>query len=99
MLVKVLNFGTNWWARPGDSPEDPLRFTFHAAYFNSTGVRCGRTVRRHWTVPGLVRFNFGCINPHFPSRSIGCIFRCADLVFACGGNRLLAQRQASLPAL
>lgn len=47
MLVKVLSFGTNWWARFGRDPFDPRRFTRHAAYYNSTGVRCGRKVRRH----------------------------------------------------
>jgi hypothetical protein len=90
MLVKVLSFGTNWWARFGRDPFDPRRFTRHAAYYNSTGVRCGRKVRRHWIISGLVRFNgVGDFNPHLPSRSIGCTFHCSDLTFAYGGNRLL----------
>lgn len=96
MLVKVLNFGTNWWARFGHDPDDPHRFTRHAAYYNSTGVRCGRKVRRHWIVSGLVRFNgVGDFNPHLPNRSIGHTFRCSDLAFAFGGNRLLFERKAS----
>ena len=57
MLVKILNFGTNWWARFGSDLDDPLRLTCHAAYYNSTGIRCGRKVRRHWIAPGLIRFN------------------------------------------
>jgi len=96
MLVKVLSFGTNWWARFGREPRDPWRFTRHAAYYNSTGVRCGRKVRRHWIVPGLIRFNgVGGFNPHLPIRSIGHTFRCSDLTVAFGGNRLLFDRKVS----
>ena len=46
MLVKVLGFGTNWWACFGDDADDPHRFTRRAAYYNSTGVRCGGNFRR-----------------------------------------------------
>ena len=46
MLVKILGFGSNWWARFGRDPQDRYRFTRHAAYFNSTGVRCGNKIRR-----------------------------------------------------
>lgn len=96
MLVKVLNFGTNWWARFGHDPQDPYRFTRHAAYYNSTGVRCGGKVRRHWIVPGLIRFNgVGTFNPHLPNRSIGKTFGCSGPTFAFGGNRLLLDRKAS----
>ena len=42
MSIKVLGFGSNWWARFGHDPLDRYRFTRHAAYFNSTGVRCGK---------------------------------------------------------
>jgi len=96
MLVKVLSFGTNWWARFGRDSFDPRRFTRHAAYYNSTGVQCGRKVRRHWIISGLVRFNgVGDFNPHLPNRSLGCTFHCSDLTFAFGGNRLLLHRKVS----
>lgn len=96
MLVKILSFGTNWWARFGRDPQDPWRFTRHAAYYNSTGVRCGCKVRRHWIVSGLIRFNgVGGFNPHLPNRSIGHTFRCSSLTVAWGGNRLLFDRKAS----
>jgi hypothetical protein len=95
MLVKILGFGSNWWARYGHDPEDRYRYSRHAAYFNSAGLRCGSRVRRHWIVPGLLRFNgVGDFNPHFPSRSLGKTFECTDLVFAHGGNRLLFRRRA-----
>ncbi|MGH9568629.1 MAG: hypothetical protein ACRD4F_03270 [Candidatus Angelobacter sp.] len=96
MLVKVLSFGTNWWARFGRDSHDTYRFTRHAAFFNSTGVRCGGKIRRHWIVSGLIRFNgVGDFNPHLPNRSIGHTFRCSDLTVAFGGNRLLFGRKAS----
>jgi hypothetical protein len=94
-LVKILGFGSNWWARFGHDPADRYRFTRHAAYFNSSGLRSGRKVRRYWLLPGLIRFNgVGDFNPRFPGRYIGTTFECADLVFACGGNRLLFTRLA-----
>lgn len=94
MLIRVLSFGCNWWGRFGHDPADPLRYTRHAAYYNSTGVRCGRKVRRHWIVPGLIRFNgVGGFNPHFPSRSIGGTFLASGPDFLFGGNRLLLKQK------
>jgi hypothetical protein len=99
MLVKILGFGSNWWARNGSDPDDRYCYTRHAAYFNSAGVRCGSRIRRHWLVPGLVRFNgVGDFDPNFPGRSVGETFECADLAFAYGGNRLLFVRRASASA-
>lgn len=93
MLVKIIGFGSNWWARFGRDPEDRYRYTRHAAYFNSTGLRCGRKLRRHWIVPGLIRFNgVGDFNPQFPNRCLGGTFECTDLAFALGGNRVLFRR-------
>jgi hypothetical protein len=100
MLVKVLNFGTNWWARFGRDAQDMYRFTRHAAYYNSTGVRCGRKVRRHWITSGLLRFNgVGDFNPSLPDRAIGSTFICSDLTHAFGGNRLLFQSKAPKSAV
>ncbi len=100
MLVKVLNFGTNWWARFGRNAEDPYRFSRHAAYYNSTGVRCGSKIRRHWITSGLIRFNgVGDFNPNIPERAIGRTFHCSDLTRAFGGNRVLFQRKAPKSAV
>ncbi len=100
MLVKVLNFGTNWWARFGRDAEDPYRFSRHAAYYNSTGVRCGSKIRRHWVTSGLLRFNgVGQFNPNLPDRALGRTFVCSDLTQAFGGNRLLFQSKAPRSAV
>ena len=96
MSVKILEFGSNWWARFGRDHDDPLRYTRHAAYYNSAGIRCANRVRRYWVLPGLVRFNgVGDFSPHFPGRSIGKTFWCTDPVLACGGNRVLFVRRAA----
>ena len=96
MLVKILEFGSNWWARFGRDPHDHYRYTRHAAYFNSTGVRSRNKMRRYWVVPGLIRFNGeGDFHPQFPNRAVGEIFECGDLVFARGGNRVLFQRKVA----
>ena len=96
MLVKILQFGSNWWARFGRDPQDRYRYTKHAAYFNSTGVRCGSKMRRYWIVPGLIRFNgVGDFNPQFPKRAVGEVFECTDPVFARGGNRVLFRRKVA----
>jgi hypothetical protein len=90
MLIKVMGFGTNWWARFGSDPTDPYRYTRHAAYYNSTGIRCGRKVRRHWVVPGMIRFNgVGDFNPHRLNTSLGRTFLTSKPDFLFGGNRLL----------
>lgn len=95
MLVNVLSFGSNWWFRFGRDAEDAYGGTRRAAYYNSTGVRCGSKVRRHWLTPGLLRFN-GVVdfNPHLPERALGHTFVCSGLKYAFGGNRLLFQSKA-----
>jgi hypothetical protein len=83
MRLAVLSFGSNWWAR---SEREISRF----ARYNSSGIECGRKMRRHWTVPGILRINgksnFG---QWPPQRMLGGSFRASELSFACGGNRLL----------
>lgn len=100
MLVQILQIDGNGWARFGCDPADRYRFTRHAAYFNSTGLRFGNKIRRQWIVPGLIRFpGIRDFNPKFPGRSLGAVFACANLIFACGGNCVLFPRSAAHPAL
>ena len=90
MLVTILGFGCNWWRRVGTDADDRFRFTRHAAFYNSTGVRCGRKIRRHWIVPGLIRFNgSGNFSSHSLERCVGQTFSCTETVFALGGNRIV----------
>jgi len=90
MLVKILGFGCNWWRRYGTDPNDRFRYTKHAAFYNSTGVQCGRKVRRHWVIPGLIRFNGTTAHmQHDLNLCIGQTFFCTKPVFAYGGNRVV----------
>jgi len=91
MLVRILGVGAEWWVRPGPDRSDPLRFTKHAAYFNTTGFPQGGKFRRSWKVPGVLRFNGNSrINPHQPKDVLGCIFGCVGVTRRMGQNRLLA---------
>jgi len=83
MRVAVLSFGSNWWAR---SESRARRF----ARYNSSGIACGRKMRRHWIIPGVVRFNGMSNFSSWPPQSmLGGSFLCSEVSFACGGNRLL----------
>jgi len=71
MLVKILEFGSNWWAR---FAVIRTTVTVHetCGHFNSTGVRCGSKMRRYWIVPGLSGSTASEIfNPQFPNRAVG----------------------------
>lgn len=95
MLIQILGFGTNWWARNARSiSEEPS--SCRQAYYNSTGVHCGRKILRHWTTAGLIRFN-GVVDfdPEAPEMSIGETFICSGLVRVFGGNRLVVQAKSA----
>jgi hypothetical protein len=94
VLVKILNFGCNWWRRYGSDPEDSFRYTRRAVFYNSTGVQCGSKIRRHWVIPGLIRFNGASdFAPHQFSRCIGQTFSCTQPVYALGGNRVVFEKK------
>ena len=87
MLIRILGLGSSWWSRCRDSAHQE-----QAVYYNSTGIRCGGKVRRHWLTPGLLRIN-GVVDWDFNhcERGIGQTFVCSDLSHAFGGNRLLVK--------
>ena len=59
MVALCLNFGSLTWLRPGNVPDDPLRFSSHAAAFNTTGFVQSAKERRFWYTPGVLRVNVG----------------------------------------
>jgi hypothetical protein len=90
MLVKVLSFGSNWWRR-SRIERDPGR----CVYYNSTGIRCGKKIRRHWIVPGILRLNgVSNFDPAKPFRCLGAAFE-SDLSYGFGGNRLLLKSRVA----
>jgi len=75
MRIRVISFGTNWWAVHSDNLDDPFCFRRHAAWFNSAGLRFGRRLRLCWVYPGQVRFNQKSgFDPEHPMRSVGRTF-------------------------
>ena len=74
MIVRCLSFGSLWWLRPGNQTSDPLRFSTHAAAFNTTGFRDGSRERRLWHVSGVVRINLASQKRAFDTRTFedGC---------------------------
>jgi hypothetical protein len=59
MVIHCVSFGSLWWLRPGNKTSDPLRFSSHAAVFNTTGFISGSRERRLWHIAGVIRINMG----------------------------------------
>ncbi len=45
MLVRIISFGTNWWAAHSSDLNDSMCFRRNAAWFNSAGLKYGRRLR------------------------------------------------------
>jgi hypothetical protein len=87
MRVRVINFGTNWWAACSHDLSDPMCFRRRAAWFNSAGLKQGRRLRFCWVFPGQIRFNrTSGFNPEFPLRSVGKSFIAPGRTFCMDGR-------------
>jgi hypothetical protein len=79
MRVRVVSFGTNWWAVHSRNLDDPYCFRRRAAWFNSAGLKYGRRLRLCWVYPGHIRFNQNSgFQPERPLRAIGRTFLCTE---------------------
>jgi hypothetical protein len=95
MYIRVISFGTNWWAPRSGDLDDPLCFRRRAAYFNSAALRYGRRLRFSAVFPGQIRFNAKSgFDPEFPQRSIGKTFLCSMPREFAGKTHLLFERYA-----
>lgn len=95
MYIRVVSFGTNWWAMHSRELDDPLCFRRKAAYFNAAALKFGRRLRHSAAFPGLVRFNANSgFDPEFPQRAIGKTFLCSAPRLFAGKMHLLFERQA-----
>jgi len=95
MYVRIISFGTNWWAVHSHDLGDPLCFRRGAAYFNAAGLRFGRRLRHSAILPGQVRFNAKSgLDPEFPQRAIGKTFLCSPPRPFAGRMHLLFERRA-----
>ena len=90
MRVRVISFGTNWWAMHSDDESDPFRFRRNAAYFNAASLMSGRRLRHCAVYPGQIRFNANSgFDPEFPGRAIGRTFLCSGPQQMAGRVHLL----------
>jgi len=95
MYVRMVSFGTNWWAARSEDTDDPLCFSRRAAYFNAAALMSGRRLRHSAIFPGQIRFNAKSgFNPEFALRAIGKTFLCSDLREFDRKMHLLIQRPA-----
>lgn len=99
MYIRVISFGTNWWAMRSTDLDDPLCSRRRAAYFNSAAVMYGRRLCLSAIFPGRVRFNSKSgFNPEFPQRAIGKTFLCSTPQRFAGKTHLLFERRAGQTA-
>jgi len=91
--VRVISFGTNWWAAHSDDVSDPFCFRRRVAWFNSAGLKYGRRLRLCWVYPGHIRFNQNSgFHPEYPQRSVGKTFLCSGPNNLRGRTHLLFSR-------
>ena len=94
MYVRVVSFGTNWWAMCSRDTSDPYCFRRRAAWFNAAALMSGRRLHHSAIFPGQVRFNSKSgFDPEFPSRAIGKIFQCSPPRQFAGKMHLLIERR------
>lgn len=94
MYIRVVSFGTDWWAMHSSDLDDPLCFRRRAAYFNAAALKFGRRLRYSAAFPGLVRFNAKSgFDPEFPQRAIGQTFLCSTPRQFAGKMHLLFERR------
>ena len=93
MYIRVISFGTNWWAMRSTDTGDLLCFRRRAAYFNAAALMSGRRLRHSAIYPGQVRFNTKSgLDPEFPGRAIGKTFLCSGPNQCGGRTHLLVER-------
>ncbi len=57
MIVTCISFGSYWWTRPGYDPHTGSIQLARTAYFNTTGIKHGRSITPAHEVAGRVRIN------------------------------------------
>lgn len=81
MLVTVEGFGRIWEQRVGKDQADPLRFSAHAAFYNTTGVPVdlNGTIKHRWRLGGKLRFQGGsAFDSARVENNLGRVFKCDE---------------------
>lgn len=97
MLVTITGFGSVWRRRFAKDQNDPKRF-LRAAYFNTTGVPVGGTIRTRPKIAGHVRFNgVAGFDPNRTLSMIHSVFECAEPCVWHGQNKVLFKHMLPTP--
>lgn len=81
MLVSIEGFGRIWEQRVGKDPSAPLRFSSHAAFYNTTGVPIGEhgIVKHRWHLGGKIRFQgASAFDSARIENNLGRVFECDE---------------------
>jgi hypothetical protein len=96
MYIRIISFGTNWWAMRSRETIDPFCFRRRTAYFNAAALMSGRHLHNSAIFPGQVRFNAKSgLDPEFPLRAVGKTFLCSEPHHFAGKIHLLVERRAT----
>jgi hypothetical protein len=96
MYIRVVSFGTNWWAMHPPDTSDPLCFRRKAAYFNAAALMSGRRLHHSAIFAGQIRFNSKSgFDPEFPLRAVGKTFLCSVPHQVEGKMHMLFKRPAT----
>ena len=96
MRVRVVSFGTNWWAMNSHDTSDPYCFRRRTAWFNAAALMSGSRLRHCAIFPGQVRFNSKSgFDPEYPLRAVGKTFLCSGPRQFAGKMHLLFERRAA----
>ena len=96
MYIRVVSFGTNWWAMHSPDTSDPFCFRRRAAWFNAAALMSGRRLHHSAIFPGRIRFNSKSgFEPEFPMRAIGKTFLCSEPRQFAGKMHLLLERRTA----
>jgi hypothetical protein len=91
MLISVLSFGSIWTRRVAKGAQHPPRFgASDTAYYNTTGVLVGDTLRNRPCVYGVARFNGSSgFRPDCMHQMVQKIFECEPPCVWNGHNKVL----------
>jgi hypothetical protein len=91
MLISVLSFGSIWTRRVAKSAQHSARFSaLDTAYYNTTGVLVGDTLRNRPCVYGVARFNGSSgFRPDCMHQMVQKIFECEPPCVWNGHNKVL----------
>jgi len=98
MRVRVISFGTNWWAACLPRLERSMCFRRRAAWFNSAGLKQGRRLRFCWVFsrPDSLQ-SHQRIQPGVSSALRGKSFHCSGQTFCADGRIFVFTLRPEMP--